>query len=766
MNKLWLSFGAAVQLALWSVGLAAAQEVFELNSKAQWDTWTFPRDIVAIDDDGTIRPVKFDQPINAALNATRFTHKLKEGGEAQGGVWKIGSGQATADLVIDGDPSTYWQPDQNAPLEDWWLEINLGRVVPVTSIRLTFPDAEGARPLQEFRVFAADGDREPKNQDVFQFHLVGGTTKRNAATTVEYKASSRFRKANFKWIDFSVQDKVTFETDFDPMQFIRIRVDAKSPNAALAEVEIFSYGENVALGTIERGGSIVDKNNRASEMSDGDVNTNWAVFNPQEGEIPEWVWDLGAVFWVNRFILLAEQTADTWFKPSIEDHRILTSDGTLKPTGEPNFNILFDFQGRNWPRPEELTYLLAPPMPIRFFNAVYTGRGITGAVSEFIVMPIGYPARFEMVSDFIRISDRPQVLQRLRWDADLPPHTRIEAQTRSGNRLAEEYTYYKKSGSLTTKKAWEKLPKAARGKVDTTLAPGDDWSAWSNVYQFSGQEFLSPSPRRFVQFRVIFNADTPDAAPTLRSLALDYTSAFISEVLGDIHPKEATPGAPQMFTYLLTPVEGEGDVGFNRILLETPSQANATSLAVRVGGQQIEPTAVEIMADSLIIELPNSVSQEPVEVDFEVTVVQNPYLFVAAVGNTDQPELWQVGEPVDRFSTSVFFPEEAQKRGLIGNLSLYPPVFTPNGDGVGDELEVRFTVLKVDVPAQVKVYSLSGELVDQVTGERQPDGFWGFNWSGLDQSGKRVLPGIYLCHISLDSQAGDEDMIRIINVAY
>ena len=179
-----------------------------------------------------------------------------------------------------------------------------------------------------------------------------------------------------------------------------------------------------------------------------------------------------------------------------------------------------------------------------------------------------------------------------------------------------------------------------------------------------------------------------------------------------------------MFTYVLTPVEGEGDVGFNRILLETPSQAEATSLAVRVGGQQIEPTAVEIMADSLIIELPNSVSQESVEVDFEVTVVQNPYLFVAAVGNTEQPELWQVGEPADRFSTSVFFSEKAQKGRLIDNLSLHPPVFTPNGDGVGDELEIRFTVLKVDVPARVKVYSLSGELVDQVTanGDRMASG--------------------------------------------
>ena len=140
------------------------------------------------------------------------------------------------------------------------------------------------------------------------------------------------------------------------------------------------------------------------------------------------------------------------------------------------------------------------------------------------------------------------------------------------------------------------------------------------------------------------------------------------------------------------------------------------------------------MADSLIIELPNSVSQEPVEVDFEVTVVQNPYLFIAAVGNTEQPELWQVGEPADRFSTSVFFPEEAQKGRLIDNLSLHPPVFTPNGDGIGDELEIRFTVLKVDVPARVKVYSLSGELVGQVTGRTATGWLLGLQLVGFGPS--------------------------------
>ncbi len=764
VRKNWLIYGFVFSTLLGLANAVEAQNVYEINSAAKWDTWTFPRDIITIGEDGSIKPIKYEQPINATLNAAQFTHNLKEGGEAQGGVWKIGSGQATADLVIDGDNSTYWKPDPNASLDDWWLEINLGRVVPVTSIRLTFPDEEGARPFEEFRVFAADGDREPKNKDVFQFHIVGGTSKRNTDTVVEYNVSSRFRKTNFKLVDFSVQDKVEFKTDFDPMQFIRIRIDAKNVDAALAEIEVFSYGDNVALGTLERGGAIVDKANRAAEMADGDVNTNWAVFNAQKGEIPEWVWDLGAVFWVNRFILLAEQTADTWFSPGIEDHRILGSDGSLKPNGEPNFDILFDFQGRNWPRPEELTYLLAPARRMRYFNTVYTGVGVTGAISEFLVMPIGYPAQFEMVSGYIKISDQPQVLQRLRWDADIPLNTRIEAQTRSGNTLSEEYTYYKKSGKETTKKAWEKLPKPARGKVDTLLAAGEDWSAWSNIYQFSGQEFLSPSPRRFVQFRLIFNSDVPDVAPLLRSLLLDYTGAFISGVHGDIQPKISNPGVAQTFTYLITTDLGQEDTGFNRIHLQTPALAD--SVIVRIDDIQVEPKTLELYADSLIVELPELVGSESVEVDFKVRVLQNPYEFIAAVGNTDQPQLWQESEPVDRFSTSVFLPDDIQRGKFIHQLSIQPKIITPNADGVSDRAEIRFGVLKVDIPAQVKIYALNGKLINVLEGIRLSNGFWGFAWDGQDSNGERVLPGNYLCDVSVDSQANDERVIRAISVSY
>ena len=189
MNRLWLSFGAAVQLALWSVGPGSSSRVFEINSKAQWDTWTFPRDIVAIDDDGTIRPVEFDQPINAALNATRFTHKLKEGGEAQGGVWKIGSGQATADLVIDGDPRDLLAARPNRTPRRLVARNQSGSGSAGDQYPLDFSRCGRRSALARIPRLCRRRRPRAKNQDVFQFHLVGGTTKRNTATTVEYKAS-------------------------------------------------------------------------------------------------------------------------------------------------------------------------------------------------------------------------------------------------------------------------------------------------------------------------------------------------------------------------------------------------------------------------------------------------------------------------------------------------------------------------------------------------------------------------------------------------
>ena len=444
---------------------------------------------------------------------------------------------------------------------------------------------------------------------------------------------------------------------------------------------------------------------------------------------------------------------------------MLGSDGSLTPLGEPDFELLFDFQGRDWPQPNVLTYLFSPPRPVRLFSGVWATTA-TGLISEFMVYPVGYVARVEMTSGFVQIDSRAQILQALSWEADLPPGTRIQAQTRSGNELLERLVYYRSNGNEVTKAAFDKLPNVAKGRIDTLIEPGNDLSGWSPVYQFSGQEFLSPSPRRFAQFRVILSSDRPEAAPTLYSISLDHTRAFISGLLGGVEPRESELGVAQNFTYLLTPEFNAGDTGFDLIRIAMPSQVDRDRLGVRVGGIEVEPLDVRVAPDSLVIQLANTVRGQQVEVDFYASVVDNPYLFTASVGRTQQAGLWQGVVSADRFASTVFLPEVAGSARLIENLVVQPELLTPNGDGIGDRVEVRFSVPKLNKLATVRIYALDGRLIQQGQAERGADGLWGYSWSGMDSAGRVVDPGIYLIRISLDAQTGGEHRARTIAVAY
>ena len=84
--------------------------------------------------------------VNAALDAHTFSLV------AQGGV-EAGSNQADARLLIDGDPGTSWGPDvENSPLKDWWVTLNLGRLVVVQKIVVRFAEEGMGDPLLQFKV--------------------------------------------------------------------------------------------------------------------------------------------------------------------------------------------------------------------------------------------------------------------------------------------------------------------------------------------------------------------------------------------------------------------------------------------------------------------------------------------------------------------------------------------------------------------------------------------------------------------------------------
>lgn len=755
-----------------AAGLAWGEE-YRLDSRSQWQEWQFPAGALELSEDGAITPRTFAAgSLNAVLDAGRFSHPVAGGDTVQGGLRLVGSNPAAGRRLIDGDSLTYWKPDPADSLEAWRFELDLGRAVPVTTVRLRFPDQEGARPFREFLVFGSDGKRvTTTGEDVFSYNLIGGTTRPNDQTAVEYPVKPIVRSATLN-IGEGVQGAAgdSLEAPYALLQYLRFRAGAQSQDAALAEVEVHTFGENVALGTFERGGSLVERVGSGRAMADGNANTSWLGRSSPEEPQPTWVWDLGSLFWVERIVLFGVEGSQIYgFVAGVQNHRFLVSDGRQKLTGSLSYDLLADFD-LEFGHPGQLTYLFSPPRPIRYLSSVFT-ESQSGEITEVAVFPQGHVAQVEMTSGFLDLGQiagdsRPKVIQALSWEADLPQGTQVQIQTRSGNTLRERTIYHHRNGKEISEAEYRKLNKALRGDTLSVVEEGEDWSEWSTFSQVSGEEFRSPSPRRYLQARLLLNSERLDTAPTLRSLSIHYVPALAAGSAGSIEPRIAAPGVSQGFSYRILPRFEAGDSGFDRLLIETPSPAAQDSLFLRIGGRQVEPAAVRSYADSLVVDLPGVVRRDTVEVNFRLALLRNPTVFRAFLGNSQREGLWQPVDPVERFATTVFLPQVPQAQRLIAELSILPPVLTPNGDGVGDQIQIRLSVLKVEALPQVWIYALDGALVRQLEGQPGLDRTYLYTWSGRDQAGKLVAPGIYLCRVGLEAQSGEERHNRVIQVVY
>jgi len=103
---------------------------------------------------------------------------------------------------------------------------------------------------------------------------------------------------------------------------------------------------------------------------------------------------------------------------------------------------------------------------------------------------------------------------------------------------------------------------------------------------------------------------------------------------------------------------------------------------------------------------------------------------------------------------------------LIGDLQVVPPVFSPNGDGVNDHVQIRFVLFKaVEATPSVGIFDLAGRLVVALASSGG-DVLQSFRWDGLDAWGARVAPGVYVCRIDAGADAGQGQVVRTLAVAY
>ena len=770
-------------LSLWVADLRA--DVFTFDSAAKWQTWQIPQNLVRTNESGHLELVKFRKDIDPVRNAGDFFHDTPEREQVQGGIWRAGSNPGQAFNIIDGDPATFWRPDPADPLAKWEIEIDLGRAVLAQQLRLRFPDQEGARPLRQFTVYVSTGASINGRNDLFKFESVYQTTLPNESTEISIGLSGR--KDTTRVLDVGLETDIEAESRYRVVQYIRIGIDEQSSDVALAEVEVRAVGDNLSLGLLQRGGAfntgLVVRD--VVGLVDGDMDSyanKFTTYRASRGWKNEGLWwelDLGAQFWLDEIFLYVNDPGEGASGSSIRNggtgFAFLVSDGRLTPSGEVDYERLVAHGDEQNPFnvPERHYRYLFMPRKVRylFWHGFLTSREWHSRVAELMLFSPGYPAQVVLRSGFTDLGQivgdgRPKAIKSLAWEAELPAETRMQLRSRSGIALSEEFTFHNKIGEEVTEEKWLSSPKVLRGSIDTTLVTGEDWGAWSNVYQFSGEPFQSESPRRFVQLEALLSTENPQTAPTLRSLSIEFEDALVTEARGRIRPREALPNEDTRFTYTLWPTAGGDDSGFDLLRLVAPGGlVGAGQVEVIVGGEPIVPGEVSFRGDSLFVDLGQRVSGDSLEVRFTSRVLRNATVFNLDLGNGDRPGLWQSVQAVDRSANVVHLPALVGSDRLIGDLEVAPAAFTPNGDGINDAVQISFVVFKVEtVTPRVRIFDLAGRVVAELSGV---DGdLTSYAWSGRDATGAMAPPGLYLCHIDLGAAAGEGVAVRPVALVY
>ena len=784
-KHLWCSL---LWAAASSLPLAAGADQLTFDTAQDWNRWQLPLGAVQVTAEGTVAPVMVRKNVEAVVDAAFFG----------GGIRKVGSNAADAALVMDGDPNTGWSPDPQDPVEDWFIEVDLGRGVSANEVTLVF--AADAPPFELFDLLLSTG--EPQTDNIAA--PIPGT--------LVYRIKERYKENGQHTVRF-----MPANPDDTPIQYIRLENFKSIPGAKLVEVQVEAIGDNIALNLLERGGNmdvVADLANTAESVPlsnvlalvDGDLYQRWAYGRASRGQNDidaHIIIDLGAVYWLDLTRIIGGVVVRSgWGGGITTNHYVsrrrwgfryyefMTSDGSLSPDGTRIWTKHFTGIANSDESARGLVdhhFNLIPARYVRIFwkywdtscfsvvtlgedgsSSVVPGCAAGGETDEIQIYGQGYPREATLRSPLIDLKDI-RNLNSLEWQADAPPGTRVEIRSRTGNEVVERLTYYDKDLKEVTQKRWEKLIPSFRGPIDTSLVAGSDWSPWSTIYGFSGEAFQSPSPRRYLELDVRLASESPDAGASLDYLRLNYTPPLARATVGEITPVEVEPGVVREFSYFLRSRQTQAS-GFDRLNLET--SAPASFKAAYLEGQPVEGILSEPTEKGFLLTFPQAVrSNQLVEVRFESSIYLQSTLFDLFLEDSRQgPSLRQrvdPGDANDQVQSSTNVVHLPVTRDLFASLDLSPRVITPNGDGINDQAIATLSLLNVLIPRplHLRVFDLSGRLVKVVEQEGKA-GQQRLAWDGRNDRDQLVPPGVYIIELGIEGDAGSKTTRHLLSVAY
>jgi len=577
----------------------------------------------------------------------------------------------------------------------------------------------------------------------------------------------------------------------------------------LAELEVISEGDDVAHGIFRREGSITSPDSRTGGiLLDSNVETAHLLLlssNPVVSFEPTQsvIFDLGSFFWLNAQRMTYSYPTDGY---TFGDYTLEVSDGSREPDGSFKWTIATQRQqtatlgGVIGKITEGNNFASVAARLVKLqWNVQPRPERLVANPSEFQLFGAGFQPNVSMTSGRIPLGSTRNLVS-IEWDADTPPGTKVQLQTRTGNSFLSDTLYYHGDNARLyeggAEEYYNNRNRRDRGNKIGVWLDGPDWEkSFSSFYgDPTGSPITSASPRQFVRIRATLTSDDPDVHATLKEIRLNFADPVASLLVGEITPARVdTLGVPRRLSLYVMPEDVVGD-GFDQLLLTAPADMELTFEGLyggnaadfdaedvnleqlRIEGAQL----VEDGGDSVLVTFPAILPRSDIEllrldVNAALFAISAPMGAALRLGDDGFWQRVDAGNATDSVAdntlTVIAVPES---HTIIRDLRVVPPAFPPNADTINDVASFEFDVVLVreSSPVEVEIYDLSGRRVRLLSEQRlATTGAYAISWDGTDESGNLVPPGVYAARVRVEtntSGAGLDqgDLLRTIAVIY
>ncbi len=296
------------------------------------------------------------------------------------------------------------------------------------------------------------------------------------------------------------------------------------------------------------------------------------------------------------------------------------------------------------------------------------------------------------------------------------------------------------------------------------------WSHWSPAFNQSPADLAIPEPRDYFQYRVILKSDNSRLTPRVYSVSMTYLDRLVASASRiTVSPDTVDILRDQQVTCAFHLEFTDTDFGVDMVEIGVPAQTK--NLQVFIDGS--ETTAFSDLSSTNMVAVQlgqtlKNVGNVLLEVKFSITLYEDFHLFPATIYSLESPVTEAFGQIVDHSLTSYRVTTQGVPSSTLANVVVKPNPFSPNGDGIFDELSVELFVTKLTVARNltIKVFDLQGTLVKTLADENLVASPVGVTWDGYRKDGSKTRPGIYLLQIRLITDDEDTVVNKLITVVY